>query len=337
MRKIGLLCLGMVTLSCAPLPPIPFVTDADVEPPVITSLSLAGPLELQVSFDEPVDLVSGPLASRDVKIADTRAAQNGSLAFIFERPPCPQGEHHVEAQVADAAGNHLRFVAHFHGLNALLPAMIINEFTTQGSGNHPDLVEIRILSDGNLAGACLFEGTPENWDQRFVFPSVDVVAGDYVVVHFKPDGTAEEVDELTAPDASGGKDASPEAWDFWLEGGTGLSGNNGVISLCENPLGGYLDAVLYSNRTSDSDERYRGFGRRDVMERADALSAAGAWRAAGDTIAPEDAINPDPSTSTRSMARSSSGRDTDTASDWHITPTRGITPGETNTDEVYVP
>ncbi|MFW5825975.1 MAG: hypothetical protein ACOCVO_00310 [bacterium] len=339
MRKLGLFCVGLLTFSCAPLPPIPFVSDADLAAPLVVDLRLASPVELEVAFDEPVSVVSGPHGSASVGEVSVRGGGEPAPAvtFRFAEAPSPEHEHHVEAQVADEAGNHLRFVARFYGLNPMLPAMLINELTTQGSGNHPDLVEIRVLTDGNLAGACLYEGVPGNWEQRFVFPSVDVTAGDYLVVHFKPEGLPEEVNETAVRDASGGLDATPDAWDFWVDGGTGLSGNNGTISLCENPLGGYVDAVLYSNRTSDSDENYRGFGRRVVMERADALAAADAWTFAGDAIAPEDAVDPEPSTATRSMARGSDAADTNSRHDWHITPTRGLTPGTENTDEVYAP
>lgn len=339
MRRLWLLAVGLTAISCAPLPPIPFVTDADLAAPLVTDLRLASPLELEVAFDEPVSVVSGPHGSESVGEVSVRSDGEPAPAvtFRFEEAPSPEREHHVEAQVADEAGNHLRFVARFYGQNPLLPAMVINELTTQGSGNHPDLVEIRVLTDGNLAGACVYEGVPGNWEQRLVFPSLDVVAGDYVVVHFRPEGIPEEVNETAVRDASGGLDASPEAWDFWVEGGTGLSGNNGAISLCENPLGGYIDAVLYSNRTSDSDERYRGFGSTKVMNRADALAAAGEWTYSGEAVAPEDAVDPDPSTGTRSMARGSDGEDTNSRLDWHITPTRGLTPGTVNTDEVYEP
>jgi hypothetical protein len=344
MRRTGLFCVGLVMFSCAPLPPIPFVTEADITPPVIIDMLLPSDQELELRFDETVRLVGEvrhsegvALAGVEVAEAENEQAHAGLMRFTFLTSPSPGVEHHVEAQVSDRSGNHLRFLAHFYGPNSMLPAMIINEFTTQGSGNHPDLVEVRILSDGNLAGATLYEGVPGNWEQRFVFPAVSVAAGDYVVVHFKPEGIPEEVNELVSPSASGGLDANPDAWDFWVDQGSGLSGNNGVVALCENPLGGYIDAVLYSNRTSDSDEQYRGFGSRKVMERADALFEAGAWIAAGPLVAPEDAVDPEPSTATRSMARRSSGADTNSLADWHITPTRGLTPGFVNTDEVYAP
>ncbi|MFW5688769.1 MAG: hypothetical protein ACOC1U_04275 [Spirochaetota bacterium] len=375
MKIFGLFCVVIVTVSCAPLPPIPFVTDADFTPPVILNMLLPSDRELEMHFDEPVRLVGEVIASGGVHVvsaeADDRASgghlgapsrasasrgaaerapandvnnhqtetggARGRVRFRFAAPPEPMTEHHVEAQVSDTSGNHLRFLAHFYGHNPMVPAMLINEFTTQGSGGHPDIVELRVLSDGNLAGVTLYEGVPENWEQRLVFPALDVTAGDYIVVHFKPEDIPEEHDELVSPDTSGGLDAHPDAWDFWVPEGSGLSGNNGVIALCENPLGGYIDAVLYSNRTSASDEHYRGFGSRKVMERADALFAAGAWRATGPLVAPEDAVNPEPSTATRSMARASSPEDTNTAADWHITPTRGLSAGFENTDEVYEP
>lgn len=335
MGRLWSFCVLFVTVSCVPLPPIPFVADADFAPPVVVGMQLADAVHLEVEFDEPVRLVEGPRGSSEISVA-AASVDTTRLLIRMEAAPSPERVHHVEAQVADESGNHLRFVARFHGLNALLPAMLINEFTTQGSGRNPDLVEILILTDGNLAGAVLFEGTPESWEQRFVFPSVDVRAGDFVVVHFKPQGVPDEVTERLRADESGGYNASG-AWDFWVEGGTGLSSNNGVLSLSENANGGYLDAVLYSNRTSASDEPYRGFGSRAVMERADALQAAGQWIASGQAIAPEDAINPDPSTGTRSMARGSDPSDRNSGSDWHVTPTRGLSPGAPNTDEVHGP
>jgi hypothetical protein len=54
-------------------------------------------------------------------------------------------------------------------------------------------------------------------------------------------------------------------------------------------------------------------------------------------LRPEDVVDPEDSTATRSMSRGSDGADTDTAADWHITPTSGYTFGGPNTDEVYEP
>lgn len=345
-RKMVTLVALLGPAACAPLPEFPFAAHADLAAPRIVSLAFLSATALEIGFDEHCDLVEGSLLSgqtlrdRGIEVtfrpSETVTEDMSALVLDFSSPPPPTEEHSVEAQVHDGSGNHLRFVTRFYGLNELLPAMLINEFTTQGSATHPDFVEILVLTDGNLAGACIYEGIPEDWDDRYVFPDVSVSAGDYVVVHFKPEGLNEEVNETGQTDVSGGRDASDDAWDFWVRDGDGLSGNNGVLTLCENPVGGVIDGVLYSNRTTASDDRYRGFGSTAVMQHAEYLEAEDAWRSDGQ-IRPEDGVNPDDSTATRSISRGSSGSDTNSRSDWHITPTRGLTPGGTNSDEVYEP
>lgn len=328
-------CLS-VPLSCAPLPQYPFF-GTDYLPPQIVGIEMAAADRLVVSFDEPCALVEQTLLHSPSVGTPVVEEDHSQLVFRFPDLPAPAVEHFVEGQVTDQVGNNLRFVVRFYGWNLLLPTMVINEFTPQGSGNHPDIVEIAVLSDGNLAGGCVFEGTPGNWEQRLVFPDVDVLTGQFIVVHFKPESIPAEVNETVSMDESGGLDSTPSSWDYWVEGGTGLSGNNGAITLCINPMGGIVDSVLYSNRTSDSDENYRGFGSKDVMERADELFLAGAWLGEPGSICPEDAVDPEDSTATRSISRGSNSADTDSRADWHITPTRGLSVGAQNTDEVYEP
>lgn len=335
MRIVLLICGVLVTLSCAPIPPVDMLTDPDLEPPFVTTVELVDETTLKVEFDEPVSATGEDVYGDEALGEIEWSVKDQEATFVFEHGAAPGVESFVEAQVEDSSGNNLRFLARFYGRNDSLAQVILNEITTQGSSSRPDIVELAVLSDGDLAGLTIYEGTPHNWEQRLVFPEVHVSAGDFVVVHFKPDGTPEEVDEVSDRTASGGKSASDEGWDFWVPEGSGLSGNNGVISLTRDPFGGYLDAFLYSNRTSASDTRYAGFGSRDVMERAMEIAEAGVWQFSGEAVAPEDAVDPEPSTATRSMARSSLSADSDSKSDWHITPTSGITPGLPNTDEEY--
>jgi hypothetical protein len=180
-------------------------------------------------------------------------------------------------------------------------------------------------------------GTPSSFDACLVFPSFEVRRGSFIVVHCRPSGDAAEVDETGDPALSGGLDASPTALDFWLRGCTGLGGNNGVVTLYARPGGPLLDGLLYSNRTSGSDERYRGFGGAETLARAEELVREGGWRVAGTAVAPEDAVNPEGSTATRSLCRSSTSEDTDGKEDWHVVPTRGATFGAENRDDRYEP
>jgi len=117
----------------------------------------------------------------------------------------------------------------------------------------------------------------------------------------------------------------------------GLPGNNGVVSVWDRPGGACLDGIIWSNRTAESDEQYGGFGSEHMRARAEALAGIGAWQPAGTRVSPEDAVNPEGSTGTRSICRAADGRDTDTAADWHIVPTRKASLGSENSDEVYRP
>ena len=349
--------------ACAPLEDTVYFADQDFTPPSMVSIEATGPTTIVARFTEDT---TAETAYASAELGEVTARAVGpEVTFEMERAGEIGRPYQLEAVVADAAGNTMSFVETVYGYNPDVPEVLINELTTQGSGNHPDVVELRLLSAGNLGGLSLYAGAPGEHDGRLVFPAVELPAESYVVVHFKPEGIPEEVDELEDSTASGGLDASDTGWDFWLPDGSGISGNNGTVSLYEQPGGSLIDAVVYSNRTSDSDERYRGFGSKKALAMVDRVAADGGWLPADGTaaatgaqsegaaqaaggaaaspataaplLAPEDAVDPEDSTATRSISRGSDGADTDTKSDWHITPTSGYTFGGANTDEVYEP
>ncbi len=341
MQWFRLLVLGLIppalTGACGPVPNLQGFLDADLRPPQLQHFVVADARSLRIAFDEPVQLVEDSVhTSRDLPV-DAAAAEGQEVLITMSREMTAGSEYRCEVAVRDENGNSMTVMVPFFGYNGEIPDMRINEFITRGSGNHPDLVEIAVLAGGSMGGVCLYEGTPGDWEHRLVFPAMRVEAGDFLLVHFKPEGTAEEVDETQAPTDSGGLDAHPDAYDFWIAEGSGISGNNGVISLYASPAGTLIDGVLYSNRTSESDDRYRGFGSAKVLRRAEELVADGGWSCAEELVRPEDAVNPEGSTATRSLCRSADSADTDAAADWHIVPTRGATFGEPNTEERYAP
>jgi len=243
----------------------------------------------------------------------------------------------LEAEARDGHGNAASFAAEFYGYNSRVPPLLINEFTPRGSGAHPDAVELKALGAGNMGGVVLCLGSPSSYDARLVFPPFEVAAGSFIVVHLRSTGDPSEMDETVDPASSGGADASRSAWDFWMRDAPGLPGNNGVLSLCDRPGGGCLDAVLWSNRTAESDEQYGGFGSEQMRARAEELARREAWKPAGARISPEDGVNPEGSTGTRSICRSSASADAAGPDDWHIVPTRKASFGSENSDEMYVP
>lgn len=323
--------------ACLPLQDNRLFPGEDMHPPLLVSAAPLSEVRLKVNFNEP------PLAEAEdfiitpfLPVLEAEAEEN-SLVLNLGDSQIPGKEYILEGKVKDEHGNSLKFILSFYGYNPSIPDIVINEFITQGSSTHPDMVELAVLSEGNLAGLCLYEGTYSDWDEKKIFPDLAVVPGDFILVHFKPQGISEEMDETENRDVSGGLDASPDAYDFWVTEGGGLSGNNGVVSLYSSPGAYIIDGVLYSNRTSSSDETYRGFGSLTVLNRADELVEGGGWIVQGELAAPEDGINPDDSTATRSMCRSSSSDDADRKTDWHIVPTSTSSFGSVNSDELYSP
>ncbi len=333
-----LFCTASASLAaCGPFPDPRALIAADLQPPIFKHSDAVGPGEIEIEFHEEISASMNECTITPPMEIERVDCEQNVLRIELKHPLDPGAEYHVSGTVRDVAGNSLKFITKLYGFNPDVPELLLNELTLRGSGNHPDCVEIETRSAGNLAGVTIYEGTPGSWDHRLVFPSVPVEKGEYIVVHFKPEGIEEEIDEISDITASGGLDASDTGRDFWVEDGTGLSGNNGVITLCRTANGKILDGVLYSNRTSDSDERYSGFGTKKVLERAVALFESGEWEAEWTSIRPEDAINPEGSTSTRSICRKPGGEDTNSAADWYIVPTRGATFGSPNTTDVYVP
>jgi len=320
---------------CAPLSPSSGGADMDLVPPVLLRAFAEGPNRVVLEFDEPPVPGDGAVTIEPALAVAGRDTKDRTIAITTESAQETGVPYSMRLTVADANGNSAWLVVRFYGYNPEPPRLVINEFITRGSSSHPDMVELKVIEGGNMGGVTFYCGTPSHWDKRFVFPALTAGSGSFILLHCKPQGLPEEIDETASPGASGGLDVCPTAYDFWLPEGTGLSGNNGALSLCGSPGGRVIDAVLYSTRTSDSDADYRGFGSYSVMEQADELAAVGAWRAAGERIAPEDAVNPDSSTATRSICRSSGSADSDGKADFHIVPTRQASFGRDNCDEAY--
>ncbi len=331
----AVLILLIIINSCGPLEDYRQFTDRDIKPPIFISMGTLDAKTLELHFSEKISSEPEYLFIDPAVEISSLNVENENIQIIFTRDLEPGGLFKIEISVSDLSGNSLTLISDFYGFNSNLPEIIINEFTCQGSTTNPDKVELRVLSDGNTAGICIYEGVDTEWAQRKILPPIDVVQNDYIIIHFKPAGSTDEIDETDSTDISGGLNVHPDAWDLWVEGGTGLSGNNGTITLFSNPRGNLLDCVLYSNRTSSSDEKYRGFGSTVMMNKADRLFELGGWNAEEDLIAPEDAIDPEDSTATRSICRESVYTDFNNTSDWHIVPTSTASFGEINSDLIY--
>ncbi|MGA2974051.1 MAG: hypothetical protein ABSF77_01950 [Spirochaetia bacterium] len=333
MKSVLRMPVPLILALCAACGPVADQRSAEVDlrPPLVESVQSLSSEQIRIQFDEDACLTLEKTRI-DPGLSIAGIVGQGKEVVIRGAPQSPGRLYTLEAEARDARGNSASFIAQFYGWNGNVPRLLINEFTPRGSGSHPDLVELKALTGGDMGGVALFLGTPGSFDARFIFPACPVPAGSYILVHLKPSGDPGEADETSDFTVSRGFDASDSAYDFWLPEGKGLGGNNGVLSLYDRLGGKCLDGVLYSNRTSQSDQSYRGFGSAAMLARAEELVRDAGWKPAGPRVLPEDAVNPEGSTGTRSICRSSDSMDSDGPADWHIVPTRKSTFGAANGD-----
>ena len=331
MRVFSLALAAWCCLGCEPVGHA-LVEDVDLLPPIFNGISVTSATTVVVRFDEPVTMAPDAVTV-EPDLTVTEVGSGEEVLITVATPSTAGRSYTLHTTVRDERGNSTTFVARFWGFNPRPAGLVINEFTTQGSKKRPDAIELYVTRDGNLGGVTVYDGSADSYRDHVVLPAIEVATGDYVVIHATAHGLGE--DEHADPDQSDHELALPGVWDFWMQEGTGLSGKNGVLTVYAAPGGALLDGVLYSNRTSDSDERYRGFGSKATMLRADRLAELGGWEFSGERIAPEDAISSAATTSTRSLNRDSSATDTDSAADWHTVPTRKASFGAVNSDEVH--
>lgn len=317
--------------SCAQNPEIWVPRDQDFQPPRMVSCVREGE-GVVLGFDKPI----GELSVEPPRGEVTIEAQSESVRRLqFSVQPEPGEEWVLKVQAADVQGNSAQFLVAVYGINPRLPRVRINELNIQGSSTRPDFIELLVQSDGNLAGLVVALGKPADGEPFFTFPSVEVRAGDFVLLHAKPQGITQEKDERRNKRESGGLLSSPSAWDFWWRGGKGLSGTNGLVVLLDNPRGDARDAVVYTNRTSASDDRYDGWGSQAMKLRAEWVRALGIWPTVEEgKIVPEDGVPSGEVTATRTLNRRNTGTGKGA---WFTGATGTSTPGAANTTQVHSP
>ncbi|NCB01718.1 MAG: hypothetical protein EOM67_06075 [Spirochaetia bacterium] len=320
MKKLALviLIITLLFVSCSDEfdgPVINFFSGKDRMSPRLITIQTIDESTVVFTFDE---FIFRPFITLEKEYKESTCyVDQEKLVVSLSHPLSVMRQTNIYFSVRDNRGNSTTISAPVYGINTKIPNLVINEFSTRGSTNHPDRVELKALTDGNLGGVTLYHGMFFNHTFSFSFPSVEVKRGDYIVVQFQQ--------------------IPPQHSPLTYYGGSeGLGGNNGVISLYNSPYNEVKDVVLYSNRTSDSDEAYGGFGTKDVYEQVIELTSTDQWVHNG-VIRPESAINSDSSTATRSFNRKEEQEDTNSASDWYVVITSGSTFGEKNTTTQYSP
>ncbi len=308
----------------------------DIQPPVIQSAEVLDNQTIEMRFDEQI---SSAIENIEIEPELGIASVESDEKRLIVRFSSSQGigvSYTMRTEVEDLKGNSLSFLYQFSGWNPHVPELLINEINPRGSKSTPDCVELFVLTDGNLGGLMFVIGTEGNAIDTLAFPAIEISKGDYIVIHTKPEGLPEEVDELEEVNTSGGRLALETARDFWMRDAPGLPSNNGAVTLYKRKGGAIIDAVIWSDRDDVPGEDDLGWTSTSfpwVQE----IGLQGEWLADGDIPLPSETLPVGSSTATRSLCRGSIPHDSNAPDDWHTVPTRGQTFGMINIDEVHEP
>lgn len=328
----GMLVLCSAACSVAPEDQMVW---GDLTPPSVLEESFDNDGRLDLTFDEDVELLQESLRASGGARPEVLAGK-GRVLSLDTKPGTEPGKPYAVAMSAgDKAGNTTSMVIPFYGDNPRLPRVLISELACKTSTTIRDTVELEVMADGNLAGLTLYLGNPDDNDGFFVFGDIEVVAGNFILVHCKAEGLAEELNESSDWSASGGKNALPGVLDVWLEGAPGLGDASGVVCLFDKPLGHPVDAVFYTDKVSQSGKDYDSFGTKRLLERVRFLEKSGAWLGTAARLAVEDGASSIGMTSTRTLCRQNHA-DNGNRGDWAVVASGKASLGKTNSSELYV-
>jgi hypothetical protein len=228
----------------------------------------------------------------------------------------------------DAYGNRVKKQVSFFSTASSAPALQINELRTEYSGSSlkAEFIEFKMLSDGNLGGLRVFVAGNNKNPMLYEFASVEVKAGEYVVLHLRKLEEASKDEYGVKLDESGGTDSSPTARDFWIPGSSKLLHKTDAVYVLDQN-GWTLDAVMIAEN-SDSWLKKDYF-----VKTAEFLFEHNAWKSATGTVSGvADAVDSSgiKTAITRSISRKELTENTHTAADWYVTATSGVSPGLRN-------
>jgi hypothetical protein len=300
--------------------------DSDFCPPLLLEAGPVSASDFIAVFDEEIRPVAGSFGLSPASARPKATAEGPRLLLDFQDPASAGRDYEVAGEVEDLKGNRTRFVLSFVGFNARPARLSCSEVQTGKNSStkapHRDYVEFFVDEAGDLGGIELFwTSTVKLMTWRF--PACEVKAGDYVVVHLAPEGTAAELDETgTNLAASGGVDSSPGGRDFWTKAG-GLPDETGALGLRTRPGGEFQGGLFYC-----PDDRTGPLPDGKLADFLALLLDGKAWQRAGSTTSWEDAFRWRPSAS-KSICRlqGSAGRK---QADYYLSATGAESPGEAN-------
>lgn len=316
---LGAAACAALLFGCAEQNVFEGVVGTDAVPPSYLAARATADDRLTVEFSEAVSLTS---VRFDPELPVSATSSEDSAIRIDFAKALETGRRYVmDLTASDADGNTVTVLAPFFGRNGHPPALVVNEVRTEYSKPKAEFVELHVREAGNLGGLGIATATSGFFEPVFVFPPVEVAAGEHVVVHLR---SLEEglVQETGGIGASSGTEASPAARDFWVPGTEKRIRKTDVVAVVGTD-GAPLDGVAFSETPE------AGWETEPLRAAAEFLSEKGAWKGG--------AVSSAGCTATRTLGRDASSSDGDTKEDWRVVATGGATPGSVNAETSYSP
>lgn len=232
------------------------ISEGDYAAPVLSSYVLTGEKNIRLVFSKKVSVAHlslTPAVEIDSVSYGNPDDEQCCADVVFSSALEIGCAYALYGEATDDSGNSLTFSVPFTGYNAELPGIEIVRMRIkyQGERNgdgkfYNEFVEVRALTDGNLAGLELFS-VGDGECKKYVFPAVRVTKGEIVAVHMRSAGSG-CIDELTDDlNLSSAFDSVDGVRDLWSENTTSCLNDSADTVVLRNSFDGSLvDIVPYA-------------------------------------------------------------------------------------------
>ncbi|GMO25072.1 MAG: hypothetical protein Ta2B_04520 [Termitinemataceae bacterium] len=337
MKKIFLVIipviLVLITVSCSDETAINKILGTSAQAPVFMNYKVVSGTQVDFNFNIPVKVISTSFIPA-IEIASTADGESVSVHFAGDHSGGMQLT--ADVLVEDEDGNTLNVLVPFRTRNDRVPQFVINEVRTENTKPRSEFIELKMKSNGNLGALRLFAASVSNDEPIYEFPPVEVLSGDYVVLHLRTyPGQENCIDELKdnlalaqlSGSATEKKDMQNTARDLFVPSNKKLLHKSEVVYIVDQD-DHIVDAVMFA-------EDEKAWQKNSALKNAaELLAKQGAWLDPSGTAVKtplfSHAVNSAGTVTTRTLCRDESKNDTNTLNDWYICATSKGTPGLAN-------
>jgi len=279
----GITIFSVAPVSCRVTTSGIEIVGGDYSAPVLQNVSVVDEKTVILDFSEAVEITSAVVSpvlsgisdsdehSTTKKLSPSIEAATGAygvieceilpsennqlLTFKFNQGTVIGKQYEILGVVKDRIGNSLTFSVPFTGYNNRIPKIVMTEIHTGMASQTKkekasnirrlEYVEFLALSEGNLVGLEFCSGAYGE-SKKYSFPSVEVKAGEYFVLHLRNWGEgciSEEGEELNLAFS---EYTNNSVRDLWIDESGKLIGDKTDILIVKNCITDRIvDAVMY--------------------------------------------------------------------------------------------